>query len=87
MIDRFQAIIVIGLLAALAGVACGSDDAFVGDGENPKKIRIVESTTVFTEEDIRAIGWKPQRDFVLDYPGATTFKWGFLNSKEVGVLI
>jgi hypothetical protein len=48
---------------------------------------MVESTQIFTEDDVRAIGWKGQRDFVLDYPGATTFKWGFLNQTEVGVLI
>jgi hypothetical protein len=58
-----------------------------GDEKNPKVIRIIESTQVFTEDDMRAIGWKPQRDFLLEYPGTTVAKWGFLNTKEVGVLI
>ena len=36
---------------------------------------------------MKATGWKGQKDFVLDYPGATTFKWGYMNQTEVGVLI
>ena len=80
------------LIVVAAVAACGSDDSSVvagggGDPENPKIIRIVESTSVFTEDNVRAIGWKPQRDLLIDYPGTTVAKWGFLNTKEVGVLI
>ena len=48
---------------------------------------MVESDQIFTEDDLKAIGWKGQRDFILDYPEATTAKWGYLNTKEVGILI
>ncbi|MDE0592799.1 MAG: hypothetical protein OSB68_06095 [Dehalococcoidia bacterium] len=80
------------LLLALSAVACGGDDSVVtddqgGNSDFPKIIRMVESTTIFTADDLKSIGWKAQKDFLLDYPGSTTAKWGFLNQAEVGVLI
>ena len=92
-ISRSQLLLIVALLIASIAVACGTseDTSLVTsdrDGDAPtQRIRMVESTQIFTEDDVRAIGWKGQRDFVLDYPGATTFKWGFLNQTEVGVLI
>ena len=86
-------LLIVALLIASIAVACGTseDTSLVTsdrDGDAPtQRIRMVESTQIFTEDDVRAIGWKGQRDFVLDYPGATTFKWGYMNQTEVGVLI
>ncbi|MDP7089280.1 MAG: hypothetical protein QGG20_06005 [Dehalococcoidia bacterium] len=82
----------ISLLLALLVVSCGGDGSVVSDDEGgnsdfPKVIRMIESTTNFTADDVKSIGWKAQKDFLLDYPGATTAKWGFLNAAEVGVLI
>lgn len=84
--------LVSAFLLAIAAVACGSDDTSLvasggGDDDTPQRVRMVESAQIFTEDDVKAIGWKAQRDFILDYPGATTFKWGFMNQTEVGVLI
>ena len=80
------------LIVVAAVAACGSDDSSVvsgggDDGSSPKVIRMVESAQIFTEDDVKAIGWKPQKDLLLEYPGTTLAKWGFLNTKEVGVLI
>ncbi|MCZ6538738.1 MAG: hypothetical protein O6922_02780 [Chloroflexi bacterium] len=92
-VSRAQIIAVTALLIAMVAVACGSDDSSVVSGGSsfsedfPKVVRMIESTQIFTEDDVKAIGWKPQRDFVLEYPGTSSAKWGFLNSKEVGVLI
>ena len=86
-------LLIVALLIASIAVACGTseDTSLVTsdrDSDAPtQRIRMVESTQIFTEDDVRAIGWKGQRDFVLDYPGATTFKWGYMNQTEVGVLI
>lgn len=88
-----KVIAIMTLLVVVAAVAaCGSDDSSVvagggGDPDNPKVIRIVESVLIFTEDDIKALGWKPQRDLVAEYPGTTVAKWGFLNTKEVAILI
>ena len=87
-----QLFVVSAILIALVAVACGSDDTSLvasgGDDDGQtQRIRMVESTQIYTEDQIRAIGWKGQKDFVLDYPGATTFKWGYMNQTEVGVLI
>ncbi|MCH8909186.1 MAG: hypothetical protein IH867_00440 [Chloroflexi bacterium] len=91
-VSRVQVLAVTALLVALVAVACGTDDTSIvsgggGNEDNPKVVRMVESSQVFTVDDMKAIGWKAQRDFVLEYPGTTVAKWGFLNSKEVGVLI
>ncbi len=92
-ISRSQLLLIVALLIASIAVACGTseDTSLVTsdrDSDAPtQRIRMVESTQIFTEDDVRAIGWKGQRDFVLDYPGATTFKWGYMNQTEVGVLI
>jgi hypothetical protein len=80
------------LIVALFTVSCGGDGSVVsnpegGNSDFPKVIRMIESTTNFTEDDVKSIGWIAQKDFLLDYPGATTAKWGFLNAAEVGVLI
>ena len=92
LISRVQLLLISALLIAAVAVACGSaeDESLVasgGDDTTPQRVRIIESTQIFTEDDIKAIGWKGQRDFQLDYPEATTFKWGYLNQTEVGVLI
>ena len=79
------------LLIVVVLMACGSDDSVVssgdGDGDMPKVIRLIPSETIFTADDLKAIGWKPQKDLFYDYEGTEVSKWGFLNSKEVGVLI
>jgi hypothetical protein len=84
-------VLAVALLVAIVVGACGSDDTSVvsnvGEEERARIVRVVESSQIFTEEDFKAIGWKGQRSFVLEYPGASVYKWGFLNSKEVGILI
>ena len=92
LISRVQLLLISALLIAVVAAACGSDDTSLvasggDDSDTPQRIRMVESTKIFTEDDVKAIGWKAQRDFQLEYPGATTFKWGYLNQTEVGVLI
>lgn len=89
---RIQLLLISAFLLAIAAVACGTDDTSLvasggGDDDTPQRVRMVESTQIFTEDDVKAIGWKGQRDFQLEYPGATTFKWGYMNQTEVGVLI
>jgi hypothetical protein len=91
-VSRIQLLLISALLIAVVAVACGTaeDTSLVasgGDDDTPQRVRMVESTQIFTEDDIKAIGWKGQRDFQLEYPGATTFKWGYMNQTEVGVLI
>ena len=92
LISRVQLLLISALLLALVLAARGTEDESLvasggGADDRPQRVRMVESTQIFTEDDVKAIGWKGQRDFVLDYPGATTFKWGFMNQSEVGVLI
>ncbi len=92
LISKIQLLLISALLIAVVAAACGSDDTSLvasggDDSDTPQRIRMVESTKIFTEDDVKAIGWKAQRDFQLEYPGATTFKWGYLNQTEVGVLI
>tara|TARA_B100001971_G_scaffold92461_1_gene85187 strand:- start:1063 stop:1737 length:675 start_codon:yes stop_codon:yes gene_type:complete len=91
-ISSLQVLLLLALLMAAVAMACGSDDradgmVIGGTDDFPKRIRIVESTTIFTEDDMKAVGWKGQRDFILEYPGTSLAKWGFMNQKEVGVLI
>ena len=91
-ISSLQVLLLLALLMAAVAMACGSDDradgmVIGGTDDFPKRIRIVDSTTIFTEDDMKAVGWKGQRDFILEYPGTSLAKWGFMNQKEVGVLI
>ena len=74
---RVRALATSLLIIALFTVSCGGDGSVVTDTEGgnpdfPKVIRMIESTTNFTEDDVKSIGWKAQKDFLLDYPGATT---------------
>ena len=91
--SRFQMLLAYALLLAVASVACGAgsgvDDgvAIGGTDEWPKRIRTIESELIFDEASLKAIGFKGQRDFVLEYPGASVSKWGYLNQKEVGLLV
>ncbi|MDG0867668.1 hypothetical protein [Candidatus Lucifugimonas marina] len=93
LVSRAQLLTISALLIAMTAVACGAggggDDGVTmgGTEDAPKRIRIVESDQIFTEDDLKGIGWKGQRDFILDYPEATVAKWGYLNTKEVGILI
>ena len=92
LISRVQLLLISALLIAVVAVACGTEDeslvASGGEGGGTTQlIRMVESGQIFTEDDVKAVGWKAQKDLVLDYPGATTFKWGYMNQTEVGILI
>ena len=93
-ISILQVLLILTILMAAMAMACGSGDSGGTDGvvmggtdDWPKRIRTIESTTVFTADDMKSVGWKGQRDFVLEYPGTSMAKWGFMNQKEVGVLI
>ena len=89
-VSRLQLVLVLALLMAFAAVACGTDDAGIvvgGTEDYPKRIRTIESVTTYTEADFKAVGFKGQRDFILEYPGTTVAKWGFMNQTEVGLLI
>ena len=93
-ISILQVLLILTILMTAMAMACGSGDSGGTDGvvmggtdDWPKRIRTIESTTVFTEDDMKSVGWKGQRDFVLEYPGTSMAKWGFMNQKEVGVLI
>ena len=71
---------------ALVIAACGSYAAGVVAGGSevyPKRDRMVDSAMIFTEADLKTIGWKTQKDFLLDYPESTVFKWGLLNQTGV----
>ncbi len=90
LISKAQLLLISALLLAFVVAACGTEDESLvasGGGGTSQRVRMVESTRIFTEDDVKAIGWKEQRDLVLEYPGATTFKWGYMNQTEVGVLI
>ena len=90
--SRIQILLLSAFLLVVAAVACGSDGvsdgvAMGGTEDWPKRIRTIESTMVFTQADMKSVGWKGQRDFILEYPGTSLAKWGFMNQKEVGLLI
>lgn len=89
--SRLKFLLISALMMAIVAVACGSDGgegvAMGGSEDYPKRIRMIESISVFTEADMKAVGWKGQRDFILEYPGTSLAKWGFMNQKEVGLLI
>ena len=90
--SRIQILLLSAFLLVVAAVACGSDGvsegvAMGGTEDWPKRIRTIESTMVFTEADMKSVGWKGQRYFILEYPGTSLAKWGFMNQKEVGLLI
>ena len=51
---------------ALVVAACGSYAAGVvvgGSEVYPKRDRMVDSAMIFTEADLKTIGWKTQKDF------------------------
>ena len=62
---RVRAFTISLLLASLA-VSCGGDGSVLSDDEGgnsdfPKVIRMIESTTNFTADDVKSIGWKADR--------------------------
>lgn len=76
--------------------ACGTDDSSGSSsnidgsgssGERDASQFFVESEIIFTVDDLKSFGWKEQRDLLLEYPESTSAKWGFLNTKELGVLV
>ncbi len=76
---------ILALVAALA--ACGTDDG-PGSGSDGDDSRfVIESTATFSSANLKSLGWKEQKDFVLEYPESIEAKWGFLNTKELGILV
>ncbi len=89
--SRLRWFVLAAFSAALAlAVACGSDDApgSLFDLDKPPDAEwVIATDLVFSEDDLTGLGWKPSRDFVLEYPGTTISKWGFFKTREIGVLI
>ena len=70
-------------------VSCGGDseDDGVIEEEN-RTIRIIEDSRTFSLDDMKRVGWKKQHELVpSEYPLTLEKYWGYLNTKEVGVLI
>lgn len=89
--SRLRWFVLAAFSAVLAlALACGSDDApgslFDLDQKSDAEW-VIATDQVFSEDDLIGLGWKPSRDFVLEYPGATLSKWGFFKTREIGVLI
>lgn len=78
------------LVIAFAMTACGSDDGSPAssspNGADTSRF-VIESATIFTLDDVKSLGWKEQHDLLLAYPESTSVKWGFLNAKELGILV
>lgn len=89
--SRLRWFILAAFSAALAlAVACGSSDApgsLFGTDKKSDAEWVIATDKVFSEDDLKGLGWKPSRDFVLEYPGTTLSKWGFFKTREIGVLI
>jgi hypothetical protein len=75
------------LIALFALAACGSDNGGSAASDADPAQFFVDSTLTFSTENMKALGWKGQKDLLLVYPEAIEQKWGFLNTKEVGVLV
>lgn len=71
-------------------LACGSGDAPASliDNAGPSDSEwVIATEQVFSVDDLKGLGWKSSRDFVLEYPGTTVARWGFFKTREIGVLI
>lgn len=76
------------LLVAVALAACGTDDGSpASSGDSDGSQFIVESALTFSGDNLKSLGWKEQKDFVLEYPESVEAKWGYLNTKELGILV
>ena len=87
MIPRFVLIVFASI--SLGMVSCGGngEDDGVIEEEN-RTIRIIEDSRIFSLDDMKGVGWKKQHELVpSEYPLALEKYWGYLNTKEVGVLI
>lgn len=96
-LSRWRLALPLMIVSIMLIAACGNDDGSVGsssntDGSGSSAERdasqfIVQSDVIFSIEDLVALGWKEQKDLLLEYPESTAAKWGFLNTKELGVLV
>ncbi len=91
---RWRITLPLAIVSIMLLAACGTDDGSsdsgsgpVGSGERDATQFIVNTESVFSVDDLKAVGWKEQRDLLLDYPESTAAKWGFLNTKELAVLV
>jgi hypothetical protein len=76
------------LIAVLfAMTACGSDDGAPAANDVDPAQFFVDSEKIFSSADMKAIGWKSQKDLLLEYPESTEATWGYLNTKEVAILV
>jgi hypothetical protein len=75
------------VVAIFALSACGSDDGAPAAGNEDPAQFFVDSEKIFSSADMKAIGWKSQKDLLLEYPKSTEATWGYLNTKEVAILV
>ncbi len=97
MLSRWRLALPLMIVSMMLIAACGTDsdspasssnsDGSANSDQRDASQFFVETTTVFTVDDLKALGWKEQRDLLLDYPESTAAKWGFINTKELGVLV
>lgn len=86
--SRWRALWPAILLFSFAVTACGTDGPpAASSGESDHSSFIIETTTIFSSSDLIELGWKVQKDFTLEYPESVEARWGFINAKELGVLV
>lgn len=92
-ISRWRLTLPVMIVSTMLIAACGTDSSSPNsDGSGSSADRnaadfIVQSETIFSVDDLKSVGWKEQKDLLLEYPESTDGKWGFYNTKELGILV
>ena len=84
---RAQIFVFIVLTIALVGISCGgSDDSVVESDIEAVQITLPDS--VFTADDVAAVGWKKSKELSPEtLPGATSVWYGFYQQRDVEVRV
>ena len=84
---RGQIFVFIVLIIALIGISCGeSDDSVVESDLDPVQITLPDS--VFTADDVAAVGWKKSKELSPEtLPGVTSVWYGFYQQRDVEVRV
>lgn len=80
--------VVLSVLAMLLLLAsCGEPDAETGGQPVGAAVQAAVSDRSYAVDDVIAIGWKQKGGFTRTFEGAQEAVWGFLDAREVAVVV